>query len=71
MQALLEPNGYVAMGNGTKLTIAPFRCEEGGHHRGVVETGFLFVLGVNEAFSNFNRRLKDVGGGVTAIIDDN
>lgn len=70
MQALLEPNGYVAMGNGTKLTTAPFRCEEGGH-QDVVETGFLFVLGVNEAFSNFNRRLKDVGGGVTAIIDDN
>ena len=41
MQALLEPSGYVAMGNGTRLIDAPFSCDEGGH-QGAVETSFLF-----------------------------
>ena len=46
------------MGNGTKLTTKG--CEEGGH-QGAVETGFLFALGVNDALTNFNPRLRDVG----------
>ena len=71
MQALLDPSGYVAMGNGTRLIDAPFsNCDDGGH-QGAVETSFLFGLAVNKAFKNFHQRLQEVGGGLTAIVDDN
>ena len=66
---MLEPLGYMAMGNGTNIVSAPFRCEEGGH-QGAVETGFLFSLAIHIALKKFNDSLASVGGGVTAIMDD-
>ena len=69
MQKLLEPKGYMAMGNGTGIVAAPFRCEEGGH-QGAVETSFMFSLTVDTAFKAYARRLAEVGGGISAIIDD-
>ena len=70
MQKILSPMGYMAMGNGTGIVTAPFRYEEGGH-QGAVETGFMFALACDKAFKAFNRRLADVGGAVTAIMDEN
>ena len=37
----------------------------------LLETSFLFGLAVNKAFKNFHQRLQEVGGGLTAIVDDN
>ena len=68
--ALLEPEAYVGMGNGTALVTAPFRVSE-GVHQGAIESGWLFSLGCNKAFQALNRRLAPHGGGVMAIVDDN
>ena len=68
--ALLAPEAYIGMGNGTALVTAPFRCCE-GTQQGAVESGWDFSLLCNKAFQRLNNRLKADGGGATAIIDDN
>ena len=69
-QTLLEPSAYVGMGKGTDLVTAPFQMEE-GFQQGAVESGWLFLLGVNPAFQRCNRLLAEHGGALTVIINDN
>ena len=40
-------------------------------HQGAVESGWFFSLGCNAAFQLLRTKLRDCGGAVTAIIDDN
>ena len=61
--ALLLPEAYVGMGNGTSLTTAPFRCAE-GVLQGAIEAGWFFAIAVNPAFQRLNNRLREHGGGV-------
>ena len=70
MNAIMKPKGYIGLGAGTRLTTAPFKCDE-GQHQGAIESSWLFSLGVNEAFQRHNQRLAEHGGGMIAIMDDN
>ena len=58
------------MGNGLRITTAPFRYEE-GVHQGVIESGWFFAITCNRAFQRLNSSLGEHGGGLTAIVDDN
>ena len=66
--ALLLPEAYVGMGNGTSLATAPFRCAE-GVHQGAIEAGWFFAIAVNPpAFQRLNNRLREHGGGVVPSL---
>ncbi len=67
---MLNPRSYIVMESSTVMTDAEFRVEE-GVQQGAVPSGWLYLLGQNNAMQNHRKRTEAVGGRVTIVLDDN